>query len=184
MGIPIVPPEKIGVGGCSTCFAGGETPRFLYVEIAGNGTGVNWFEDLGQPINGIFKVEHSVGCTWLKNAGLWTVSYIGGPSGSKVEARYAPLFDGVEGVSLDNCHSWFDLQIRQPDFGHWTGGFALVTMVDDCPIISMLGLAESVGLSPGPDLLADPFVTPNEEGVIRYARKRDATNVKIKIDCS
>lgn len=183
MGIPIVPPDKIAGVGCATCFDVDQTPEFLHCAI-----GNIWFNPaavppLPPPPSGVFTLTYSAPCGWNWVDGFWQISYLHTVAGSVIKIREHTTLAGVVGSDVA-CNSWFELTHRIGPPPIYDDGFALVTMTSDCPIVSLSALAESVGLEPGADLLADPFVAPDEMGVIRYARKQDATNIKIMIDCS
>lgn len=184
MGIPIIPPPKVDNTGCLACFDAGETPVHIWVDIAGIVRGGLWNPVDGPPPNGLWQLEYTGPCLWSQAFWPWHVEYRTAVPGTVIYVVDLRLMDYLAGHSGNNCHSWFALAAHENMIGIFEGGFAIVTMTADCPIISLSALAESVGLHPGSDLYAEPYAIPDEKAVILFANVPESTRVRILYDCS
>lgn len=185
MGIPIEQPEKIPApGGCFRCFIAGETPRYLFVSVSEIARAQFWAPLYGDPPNGLFILEYHSGCLWRGTFGDWTSTYQAFAGSAIVTLNHTPSVKGFVGGKNEHCAAHFEII---PQLGLefiFTSGWVLVAIQDDCPLVSLNQLAESVGLHPDNELFAEVFPKDNEEAVIRFAHKQDKTNVKILYDCS
>lgn len=187
----IIPgPTEYG-NNCALCFPAGETPKLLKAFFSGIQMGVNWQPVNGPPPNGYYDLHQTFGdpCVWKTTEPDFpfvTLTLANGRSSLKIVAV------GVQSAFLssvfDNCifHYTNDLLCSLPNT--FCGGHAYVTVPGDVtgegdsPYHSLSSIITKTTPMIDPDPRMELFPIDDESFVVRYAGKRDATNIKIKFD--
>lgn len=103
----IVPDIEFG-NDCGACFAAGETPKFMHLEVAGMKNGNLWLPMFGPPPNGLWILTQQPNpCEWRGAHGtrLWLL-WIFIP-GSRLIGGVHDVFQVFHGFDVNNCHYAF-----------------------------------------------------------------------------
>ncbi len=180
MGI-IPKPSPVYDDHCNACFPAGRTPSALKVFFTG-----------------IEAAQQEPAGTIYPNHGYYDVFAVGGslclwqsPPGSSpfckvrlamphalVELFHPGVYGVFQSWDLPPCTRWFENQKIWAG-NHWWKGRAFVATS-----LAVGAIIESVTPMIDPDPRMECFPMDNEEIVVRYAGKRDATNISIKLDVS
>lgn len=182
MGINCSPADNpIGVD-CNVCFEADKTPLYIYARICGIEKTIYWNEFCGESPAGIHVFKQDSSCIWRSTAAGYPM-YIWF-KGTTVEVYFlstknAPcFFDERDG----SCCDWFENTLP-PNGPCFSGGS--VQLAFCWPIKTMLSLPDVgmlLGIEYDPKTFADFFNKQATPKCVRFSRKKDATNLIIKLD--
>lgn len=178
----IMPDETEFGDDCLACWPAGKTPRYVKLFLAGIQRGDDWVPANGQPPNGYWDLEQSdvdpcnffnmhegfPAIAWRPSAFLEQLNVVAEGPASAFWARLQP-----------GCRRWYFPLAQGPEHTHFWGGTAFFSTPQ---ILS--DVIESVTPLFDPDPRMECFPMEDEKVAVRYAGKRDATNVMIKLDVS
>ena len=165
---------------CLRCYASGTTPKLFKVFVSGVEPTNYWLTGARSPPNGYHDVfqELAFPCTWVTVPGLYprvTFWYESGYSGFKIQTAMG--VDAFSGSVYVNCETYFvNSHLNRPGYMFWKGQ-AWAT-----PVVPLSNIVSSVTPMFDPEPKLECFVKPDEQAVIRYAGKRDATNISFLVD--
>lgn len=164
------------------CWAPGETPKYIKVFISGVKRGFLWEEYMGMPPNGYHDMVQnpSYPCQWTEPPGDFQMArYKAAPDNCYFMT--GPFLPETAFVSGDYplCTKHFTNMFTDFDTTRFYGGTAYLTTP-----AWMQAMIESITPMIDPDPRMELFPMANEQIIIRYAGKRDATNISIKFDVS
>lgn len=178
MGIIPKPPEY--GDDCMACFDPGKTPLYLKCFFSGIKTGELWLPVLPPPPNGYWDLEQHIDhpCIWIQSGPPPpTIGYrVGGPT-NHISFVFQPGVTAFRSILAPGCQKHFT-----NDFAIWGGA---VYYGGYCYIETSNAIQKQIeAVTPmiDPDPRMECFPMADEHIVIRYAGKRDATNISIKID--
>jgi len=175
---------------CPYCFALGKTPSSLKVIFSGLRAGLYAGGDDVNFLNRYYDVPRLPGeqCKWKTADGVEPHIWVA------LAVPYAMVSMGWTGRGgifqswdLPVCTRWFENQ-RLWEVSYACGGQCYVTNAGIVggtggnPAKSLAGMIESVTPMIDPDPRMECFPMPDSEIAVRYAGKRDATNIMIKFD--
>jgi hypothetical protein len=165
---------------CLTCFPAGETPLYFKIFITGLMTGDLWLPTMGLPPNGYHDLLQSdiLPCRWYDvNATYPDILYRAGPTWSEVRVRTVGGHVAFVAGPLAVCKRSFSNLYDSPVGNTFWGGTAHLST----PYLMKKAIERITPLAdPSPKL--ELFGVSDPVCVIRYAGKRDATNVSILLD--
>lgn len=165
---------------CTLCFNINRTPEWFKVFFSGIERGALWIPAYGMPPNGYYDIQNShVGpCIWSHGAPPWPlIRYILQDGVSTLACKPDAFRTAFSGRIFENCKDYFTNLLQGAAGNAFYGGYAYIA--------TSVGLAKAVkSLTPmiDPDPKMECFPVADEKIVIRYAGKRDATNISIKFD--
>jgi len=178
MGI-IPTPSEYGVN-CAACWPAGETPKYLKVFFSGIKMGDLWLPEYGSPQNGYFDVKQVSGspCDWYGDTSSYTRVWYEVTADTSYLKMKTP---GTESQFLktydEGCVKSFVNSIQDPKWAHFCGGTAYV-----CEPMTLAAVIASVTPLADPDPRMECFPMDLPHVAIRYAGKKDATNIVIEFD--
>jgi len=178
----IIPTPDVPGGGCSACWPAAETPTTLKAFFAGIMKGEFWNEGMGEAPNGYHDISQSPfnNCAWFTSGlPLRHCLYHAAPTPSSL---YFQLTQGIKYfVSADcpACTSYFTNTRTTWEDNDFYGGFAFVSTPE-----GMSSMIKKITPLLDPDPRMELFPKSDGEIVVRYAGKRDGTNISIKLDTS
>lgn len=189
MGVIPVPTEY-GTD-CPICFPLGKTPKYVKCFFSGIQMGEWWHGGLPSPPNGYFDLEADPAryCIWvISKPGPWAIEW-------KLMDTYSRLVCWTQSVYAFEsqrdgvlCASHFGNDNIYPDIEYYYGGSGYITVPGTIKgggvstIIPLSSIITKVTPIFDPDPRLECFPVPDEKIVVRYAGKRDGTNIAIKFD--
>lgn len=164
------------------CFPIGSTPLKMYLSVQGLGVNAQTPPLAEEPPNGIWLLEQKLGFPFIWE--LTTPKYF---FELMLDAANSALeIEDNEGLCFG---AWFQgacalhyMNVGQPE-SHFTGGIAVCSPRPDFgPRPTLKGGMELLNITPAAKTFAELFPHPDGDIVLKYNRKSDKTNVKIKID--
>lgn len=178
---------------CLTCWDPGLTPRLFKLFLSGIGRGELWLPGMGMPPNGYHDLVQSstVPCQWL-NLKPGPPSILWQPTKLLLNLSVPmPLASNAfTAREYPQCSRQYDNDSEFWQNSNFYGGFAFITVGgpaggdDDDFLHSLSSIIESVTPMIDPDPRMECFPMSVTEIAVRYAGKRDATNIVIKFDTS
>jgi len=178
MGIIPVPNEW--GNNCSACFPVGETPKRLKCFFSGIERGDNWLPAAGKPPNGYHDLLQSDGnpCTWNDDPPTWpSITYTVSAVASFLSCRTTMFATAFISNPGSGCKRGFSNNFKTPVGNIFYGGYAAVITP-----FNMAAMIAKVTPLADPDPRMEFFPISSSQGVLRYAGKRDATNINFLID--
>lgn len=175
---------EFAAGDCLACFPAGETPKFLYACMAGIERGDLWVAGVDPPApNGAFKMTWQGACIWGDVHNGITFAYGAAPGFSELDITDLAHFYFVS-VHEPICTTHFTNSVIVPAGNKYYGGWGFLTQIEPAGLFSESDLAESVGLEPGPDLLASIWPKDTEEAVHVIYERNSRNRIRILYDQS
>lgn len=179
--------EELDIFG-SPCTAGftGDTPKFIYVKIAGMKRGDQLMPDYGSPPNGTWKLEQEAhdDCHWLLTDGVWRFHL----SKTLVQARFIATLtpEGFNEFEKNNPGPYWTWGNRwQSKINHWYyGGFAAATWIEDASPGSLGTMAKGFNIVRSSKTMGEVLVVSNNQSVLRIAQPDKLINISALIDFS
>lgn len=187
----IQPATTIYGDDCLLCFAADRTPLTLKVCISGIERTDFWNPFWGYAPNGYHDMLQDNGepCRWWKDPYViprgWYMHHVGHShlhwQSSTNEAAFISVSPGPCAVYFENDN------LNAPGNGFWKGSAVIVvagTAVggNDNPPVNLAKIITDVTPMIDPDPRMECFAMPGGMIAVRYAGKRDATNIMIKFD--
>ena len=176
----IIPKSTIYGDDCIACFDADETPMYMKAFISGVKRGELWNPVLPMTPNGYWDLEQDLvdPCKWNALKPGWPEIIHGvGPRFNFFIFNYGvgiPVFHSIHG---HGCRNKFENDFA----GYWNniyyGGHCFITTAD-----WIRKQIESLTPMIDPNPRMECFTMEGDFIVVRYAGKRDATNISIKID--
>lgn len=182
MGIPLIPAETNNA--CPSCFPVDETPVVVYVTFTGLQKGSLWASYMGNPPNGVHMLTNTGACFWELTQGLFHYSYHSGSPPRFLLYDYDGFINLFIKVVDSSCVTYFPNPETNPTGAIFWGGHASITYTAPAIGASCLLPADLMVIHRDPKTFAEVFPVDADNNVYRYARKKDATNVKILFDRS
>ncbi|GAH19075.1 unnamed protein product [marine sediment metagenome] len=139
-----------------------------------------WEPAFGMPPNGYFDLTNDevFPCLWSHGAPPWPlIRFILQDGNSTLGCKPDSLRVAFSGSINENCRYQFKNGLEGAAGNAFYGGYGhIITPAD------MGAIIESVTPMIDPDPRMELFPVDDEVSVLRYAGKRDATNIKIKFD--
>jgi len=176
----IIPDPVPEDNSCGDCFASGKTPSTLKVFFGGIQKGQGWNASMGPPPNGYHDIVVSPfgNCQWLTEFGTFPlVTYNAAPFPSRLLFRLSLGIKYFESGGYPACSDHFDNALDTFHGNDFYGGFAYIGTA-----MKVASEIELVTPLFDPDPRMELFPMADSQIVIRYAGKRDATNISIKLD--
>jgi len=176
---------------CPICFDYQKTPKYLKCFISGVQIGNLWEPGMPPPPNGYHDLitQSPLYCQWvIDKPGPYGVVLKLFDTYSRLIAWGAPPDLMFEHTRDERCVFSFTNKWLSPDGRYYYGGYAYVTVPgdikgeDSSPLHPLSSVINSVTPLIDPDPRMECFPIEEGEIVVRYAGKRDATNIAIKFD--
>lgn len=163
------------------CFPAGKTPKKLYATFSGIKIGAAWQESWGQPLNGTYILEATVGDEW------WTAEGLAVRAGFIIPPTHSLLrmwrFDGPLQFNAEKVGCAFEWPnvYQDPEACAFYGGFASVTMREQGDNVPSIKTVQNlVGVPPDRKTFAELSLSDGGKRFIRLARQKDGTCIKVK----
>lgn len=165
---------------CAGCFPPNETPAVVKLFVSGIRTGGRWTPDFILPPNGYFDldVEVALPCRWSGNfPGPIHIDLRSTPLSQALQITSGPATCFGDSHNDDPCGRHFTDFFVDPALTIWYGGNAHFFTPPE-----MASIIESVTPMVDPNPRMECWAMDNKHVVLRYAGKRDGTNINIKVD--
>ena len=167
---------------CPACFAAGETPEKLFVNLSGIQQGALWLPANGPPANGIFEVAITAPCSWIDAIGGMLINYVPSPAATNLVVQ-RPVGDfQFQFAGVPVCQIWMPNDQAAPAGWIFWGGFCMIVDPTVTGILTTEELLELFALPYHETLWANPRPKSNGETVYTMSSRADHTNIKILVD--
>ena len=178
MGI-IPTPTEYGQN-CSRCYPAGRTPKMFKVFVSGVKCGAKCDSNDPSPPNGYFDAEQKDAnpCRYLSppyNGWICALEFQSGRTW--FEVSHICEYNAFLSIPNVECVTAFENAYNDPRYVRYYGGYAHCT-----PVEPLTNVVSSVTPLFDPDPRLECFVPNASQIVIRYAGKRDATRLYLKLD--
>jgi len=176
----IMPDDPVYGHNCALCFAIGRTPSTLKCMFGGVERGWAWQPAYGMPPNGYWDLinDEVFPCLWTHGAPPWPqIRFLLQDGQSTLGCKPDHFRTAFSGRVFENCKYHFENLLQGPAGNAFYGGHAHVITAAD-----MATSIKSFTPMIDPDPRMECFPMADEKIVLRYAGKRDATNIHIKFD--
>lgn len=176
-----IQPEPIVAGSsCSLCYPVGVTPKYLKIFFSGIQRGNSWHSGLIFPPNGYTDLvqDPAKPCAWISDgSGGYTVRISHISSSSFLTCISSVGRTIFTKRIFDQCVMAFENALSLPSSGPYYGGSAHISTATALKAVSDL-----VGPADDPNPRWENFPVSDSQTVVRYAGKRDASNLHILFD--
>lgn len=187
-----IKPQRTRYGtDCPRCWPAGKTPKYVKCFISGVKTGQDYLPVYGDTPNGYHDlVQHQEYACEFGNVGegfpYITLSL--GVDRTLLRVRNPHLVNSFYELKMQPCADWFTNINREWEDSKFYGGYAHVTVPGELDVEehdfykSLTAIVSSVTPMIDPDPRMECFPMADGKIAVRYAGKRDATNIMIKFD--
>jgi len=176
---------------CPICFGYRQTPKYMKCCISGVKCGELWQPGMPPPPNGYHDLitQSPLYCQWvIATPGPYSIQLKLFNTYSRLVAWGAPPDFMFEKTRNEKCVFSFSNQWEVWDNRYYYGGYAYVTVpgsakgTKDGPPVPLSTIINKVTQMIDPDPRMECFPMADGQIAVRYAGKRDATNIMIKFD--
>lgn len=176
---------------CPLCFAYKNTPKYMKCCISGVQCGSLFESGMPSPPNGYFDLStiSPLYCQWtIVNPGPYAIVFKLFDTYSRLSVWGAPPGKMFEAQRDEKCVFTFDNMYTSPGGRYYYGGHAAIAISGELsggggnPPLNLSNVINKVTPMIDPDPRMECFPMSSPLVAIRYAGKRDATNVVIKFD--
>lgn len=174
-------PDPVTPGlNCLTCFSAGETPSYLKVFFSGIQRGNTWYEALGMPPNGYYDLQQnpSYPCFYYDTVAGWPQCHFRMYAAqSQLFFKPGPFHTCFTKTYNTKCIFEFENFYQGASGNDFYSGWGHVLVPEQ-----LASIVELVTPLADPDPRLENFPVSDSQTVVRYAGKRDATNINILFD--
>ncbi len=180
MGIPLI--KGPFNDECRTCFAPDKTPVDVWASISGVTYGDQWTASTERALNGVHQLKNSGACVWQATIGGWLLLYHSGSPPSFFRVTKAGHFDMFIASFFASCITHFVNSQTDPGPNEYILGQVSLSWTAPVTTKSIINVASKLNIAENEKTFAEVFPVDSDKNVYRYAKKKDATNVKILFD--
>jgi len=178
--VGIIPVPSDFCNYCPTCFDVDKTPTLVKLFVSGIEIGDLWTPDYPLPPNGYWdlEVDPSWPCSWKQARDPdWALHLQSSSTYQELIINYLSTIAFGSSGSSDPCGRHFTNQAGTGEHFVYGGGHAYFSTPSE-----LAATIESITPMIDPDPRMECFPIADKKAVIRYAGKRDATHIYIKLD--
>lgn len=180
-------PDPVYQGNCFICFGPGLTPRDMYVSFSGIEEGDLWVPADGPPLNGTFLIQQTgpLPCLWRNPA--WpnpAVFWSSGLNTSECGMTFPVGVIHFYRLLGAKCLWYFTNSLIAPAGNHFYGGQAQVFVHSGSVPPSISEVYDQLNIEKLWEAPFEVFPINGQEMNVRIARKKDGTNIMIRVDTS
>jgi len=175
-------PDDFELGNdCLTCWAAGETPKYIYANFANIKKGYDWLPWLPEPPNGLFQLEQLTPCLWQLSFGIFAIEFSisAGNSITKISSP-ATIPEDIFENSRAACAWFFENDNNWPAGVDFYGGFCQVFFRTLSNSPSLQKHCNLLNIKNDENTFADFFPVDADNTVVRIASIPESINIKIK----